>query len=147
AVGGVVDQLTRGQGGRRPALIVPVAAEDPFARLRSRALGDPPRELGRRAGVLQVDVLELRAAVDEVDVRVVEAGNHTTPAAVDRLRVRAAPSRGDVLVADVDDALADDRQRGGVRLLRVAGPDGGVADDEGSGGGAPPPGGRPPCAW
>ena len=60
------------QRGRRPAPLVPAAAEDPLARLRLRALVDAPRELGGRAGVLQIDVVELRAAVDEAHVRVVE---------------------------------------------------------------------------
>ena len=85
-------RLTGRKLGRSPALIVPVAAEDPLARLRLRAYPDAARELRLRARVLQVDVVELTAAVHEVHVGVVEARDEPAALGIDDGRIRAAPA-------------------------------------------------------
>ena len=64
------------------------------------ALADAARELRLGAGVPQVDVLELRAAVDEMHVRVVEAGNEPPPLSVNGGRGRSAPPLDVVVGAD-----------------------------------------------
>ncbi len=126
----VVDERAGRQRGRRPPLVVPVAAEHPFAWLGAGPRDDATGELGGRVGVFQIDVLELRATVDQVHVRVVEARHHAPAFSVDDGRIRTTPTFNCAGVADVDDALADRGQRLGVRLPRITGPDVGVEDDE-----------------
>ena len=129
-VGQFVDERARRQPRRRPALIVPVAAENPLAGPRSRTLADTPRELAGGFSVAQVDVLELRTTVDEMHVRVVEAGNDAPPSGINDHRVRAAPSLHVAGGADVDDPLPDDCERARVATRGIAGPDFRVRDHE-----------------
>lgn len=126
----VVDQLPRRQLRRRPALVVPLPAENPLSRLRLRALADPTRKLRGRVGILQAHVIERGAAVDHVYVGVVEPGQHPPPFGVNHRGARPAPALDLVSRADIDDAIAKnrDRLRGG--LSRIPGPHQRVRDDE-----------------
>src|SRR5438067_13506165 len=59
-----IDQCLCRQLRRIPALIIPIAACNPFSwRHPPRLLADSPRELLRRGGVLQVYVVELASAI------------------------------------------------------------------------------------
>ena len=71
-----------------------------------------------RGGVLQIDLVERGAAVDEPHVRVVEPRNQPPPAGVQHGRVRAAPALDLVGGADLDDPIADDGDGGRGRLRR-----------------------------
>ena len=57
-------------------------------RARARVVGDRRAELLRRGGVLQVELPHLQAAVDEMRVAVVEAGQQQPPARFDHARLR-----------------------------------------------------------
>jgi hypothetical protein len=129
-IGRIVDERARRQFGRRPALIVPVAAANPLAGLGPGARADAPGELLRRVGISEVHVVELRAAVEEMHVRIVEPGQHAPSLGIDDGRLRTAPALHRIGAADVDDAVADDRQGGRGGLRWIASPDVRAGEDE-----------------
>jgi hypothetical protein len=63
-------------------------------------------------------------------VGIVEARQHAPPFRVDDGRRRHAPTVDLPRTSDIDNAIADDRDRIRVGLKSVAGPDTGVGDDE-----------------
>ena len=130
AVGDVVNQRAGGQFRRCPALVVPVTAEYPFARSRTRTFSDAPREFRLRRRIFEGDAFKLGAAVNQVQVRVVETGDDAPESGVDHLGVGASPMLDLVSAADIGDSVADDRDRRGRRLLRIAGPDSAVGNDD-----------------
>jgi len=81
-----------------------------------------------RVGVAQVHRHELEAAVDEVRVRVAEAGDDAEVAVVEDARLRAAIAADLTLGAHGDDGAAVDRDAPGPRPGGVAGPDASVDD-------------------
>ena len=132
-IGDVVDQRAGRQRGRPPRPFVPPAAEDPLAGFRPRALVDAARELGRRGGVGQIDVIQPRAAVDQTHARVVEARDQPASLGIHHRRTGSAPALDRVRAADLDDAVGDHRNRRRGRLRGVAGPDLRARDDQVSG--------------
>ena len=111
----------------------PPRIHSPLGRVAG-ALADAAREFLRRIGVLELHVVELQAAVEEMHVRVVEAGEHEVLAGVDHARVGAAPLVNVGGGADGDDAVADHRQGFGARARFVHGVELAVGDDEVGGG-------------
>jgi hypothetical protein len=100
-----VDPRALGQRAA-PPLVVPVAAEDPRPRGHRRREGaDAFGELLRRARVAQLHARQAQPAVDEVHVRVGEAGDHHRAARVDHPR----PGRAGGQLAGLG-APADERQ-------------------------------------
>ena len=70
-----IDQFLGRHGGGRPFGFIPVAADDPFA--LGCLLGLFANAAGKfrgAGGVVQLHAVERQAAVDEMHVRVVEAG-------------------------------------------------------------------------
>ena len=110
--------------------MIPMAAQNPFARPRLRAFVDASRELGRAVSVAQIDVVQITAAVNEPDVRIVEPRNQASSLRVEDRRVRVAPAIEVGSTADVDDAVADHGDGGRRRLRWITGPDCGVADNQ-----------------
>jgi len=129
-----VDHLLRWQSRRHPALIVPIAAGDPLFWPLFRAVGNTLREFGGRCGVLQVNAVQLEAAADEVDMGVVEAGQHELAAGIDDVRLAASPRVNFAGAADGDDAVADDGHGVGLRTVRINRPDLRVGQNDVGGG-------------
>ncbi len=127
-----IDPVVGRQWRPRPQRVVPVAAENPLARLQVRGVGfDAVHELLRRRGVAQIDPRELEAAVDEVRVSIGESRHHQPTARVQDFGVRADIPRDLGRIADREDLAVADRDR--TRLAcscREAGPDEAIRDDD-----------------
>ena len=116
--GRVVDQLVCRQVGRIPALMIPVAVAEPCAwRARLGELRDALREFGGTVGCAEFDGDERSAAVEEVNVRVVESGEQQAAVEVDDLGVGAGELADGGVVADGEDRVAVERD--GVRDRRA----------------------------
>src|SRR5580704_18781036 len=87
-----VNYLPGWEFGGSPLGFIPVAAEDPRS-LGSHfgALADAAHELLGTGGVIQLHGVQLRAAADEVHMRVIEAGEEQLSACIDDLGLRTAP--------------------------------------------------------
>ena len=72
-----IHELLSGKLRRRPFGFVPAAAQNPFAfRGLGRLRRNTPCELLRGCHIRQVNLIQLRAALDEMHMRVVESGQH-----------------------------------------------------------------------
>jgi hypothetical protein len=137
-----VDELARGQGLRRPGLVVPVPFLDPGALgQRARVGADARGEVLLVAGVAEVHGEETEAAAEEVHVRVVETGHdqaaaqfhHSRGGPDPRLHVGVAAHGGDAAVLHRDRrgvgpalprphaSAAQDEIGGGLRRRQVTG--------------------------
>src|SRR6185436_475077 len=95
----------------RPALMIPVSPQDPFARLGlGRVVLDPPHELLRTVGVAQIYLGKLKTTVDEVGVSVHEPGDDHR-AVPDYPGARPHLSRDARAVSHPRDLLARNRHR------------------------------------
>lgn len=74
----------------------------------------------------------VHASADEVDVRVVESGDHAMPERVDHARTRPDQSSDVTLIAHGGDAASGHGERGGLRPGGIPGRDPAVAEDENS---------------
>jgi hypothetical protein len=72
----------------------------------------------------------VRASADEVDVRVVESGDHAMPERVDHARTRPDQNSNVALIAHGGDAASGHGERGGLRPGGIPGRDPAVAEDE-----------------
>src|SRR2546423_15154888 len=111
--------------------MIPTAACDPtpFRRLR-RELPDADGDLRRTRRVAQTDACEMKAAVNEMDVRVVEAGQDERALRVNRARARARHAPYLFIRPDSNDASAIERHGFRQRLLLVHRMDVRIDDDE-----------------
>jgi hypothetical protein len=114
-----------------PVRVVPVAVENPRAGGDGTGeVADPGDELRLGSRVAQLHGRQREAAVEEVDVRIHEAGDHHHPSGVHR------PGRGARSLLHLGarshgvDAFAADQHGVGPGPPRVAGPDPGVDDGE-----------------
>ena len=69
---------------------------------------DPRADVVERGRARQIDALEIQASGDEMEMRVVEAGQHRRAARVDHRRLRAAEARDFTLAADAKNLVATD---------------------------------------
>ena len=130
-----INQLFGGELRRAPFCFVPVAAEEPLAfRSLRGALRDAASKFLRAGGVVQLYVVELRAARHEVDVGIVETGQEAVPCCVDRLRIGSPPGIDILIGAHGDDSIAQDCNGFRLGVVAIHGPDSCVADDEVGGG-------------
>ena len=110
-----------------PELMVPVAAGDPGAgRHRLRERPDARDELVARLRVAQLHRGQALAAVEEVHVRVDEAGYEELSAGVDHGAHRAGEASDLVGAADGGNPVARDRDGLGLGPVAVASPHTGV---------------------
>ncbi len=72
----------------------------------------------------------VHASADEVDVRVVESGDHAMPERVDHARTRPDQNSNVALIAHGGDAASGHGERGGLRPGGIPGRDPAVAEDE-----------------
>ena len=87
-----IDKLFRGDVGRRPFGLVPISSQNPFALRRSlRSFANQPRKLLRAGRVLQLHVVQLHSAGNEMHVRVVESRQNEFSTRINYLGLRAAP--------------------------------------------------------
>ena len=106
-----VDQRPRGERLALPAFVVPVAVQDPGAFREARGvLADPFRELRFVLRVAQVDGEQAEAAVEEVDVRVIEARSDESPLEVDDPGVLRSEGANRRLAPRREHAVARDRE-------------------------------------
>ncbi len=84
-----VNQPARGELGRGPCLLVPVAPQNPPPRRKCLSLlRYAPHELGFVLRILQIKLQELETAVDEVHVAINETRNSQTSLEIDDLGAR-----------------------------------------------------------
>ena len=87
-----INQIFGGKRGSRPLGLIPVSAQNPVAfRSLVRLLADAAHELLRSAGIIQLDLVELRSAGNKVNVRIVESGQQQLAGRVHSLGVGPAP--------------------------------------------------------
>ena len=98
--------------------------------MAARPCPDAGLYLVDRDGVGEVDALEAEAAVDEVDVRVVEARQYRRALRVDHRRLRLAQTRDLALASDAKNLVAADGDGFGHRAVRPGGIHLGVVDDD-----------------
>jgi hypothetical protein len=119
-----VDPAPVRERGAGPAFVIPVAADDPLARL---PLGDEGRhpldELALRVRGPQVHAGELEAAIEEVQVAIHESRGHQPIAIGEHPRARAHQPHDLGAVAHRGDGVTRDGDRAGPRPGGVAGPD------------------------
>ena len=94
------------------------------------AFADAAGAFLRARGIVQLHGVKREASVDEMYMRVVEAGKKELGFGIDHARVGASPIIDIGIGADRDNAIAEDcdRLRGGIGF--VYRPDFGVGDDE-----------------
>src|SRR5207237_5121260 len=117
-----------------PLCLVPIAAQDPLAfGSKFRAFPDPPGELFRAGGVIQLHVVELRPSAHEMQVSVIEAWEQQPASGINGARCRPVPRLDVGVGADGHNAVTNYGHSlcRGQRL--VASPDLRVADDKVSG--------------
>src|ERR1700681_2185934 len=87
-----IDQLFSGQYCGIPLGLIPIAAQHPIASrsLRS-AFANAASKLLRAGAVIELDIVQLRPAIHEVNVCVVETGKQTLAPGIDHASMRAAP--------------------------------------------------------
>src|SRR6187549_3650062 len=104
-----VDQLLCWQFTWRHTLIIPIAANDPFfVREFPGMLFDPPDKLIGRLRIAQIDIFELSASRNKVDMRVIKSWQNETFTAVDDLSFRAAPRVDLFLLANCNNSVSQD---------------------------------------
>jgi len=111
-----------------PLLVVPVAAGDPRAfRQRFGECGDALRELGRRACIAQLHRAQLVPAIEQMDMRINEAGRDHLPVCIQRLDAaqRAFDRRA---AANQRNPVATQRNGFRPRLTGISGPDARIHD-------------------
>src|ERR1700722_15738962 len=129
--GRIVDELACRQVWRVPSLMIPITVAEPCAwRSRLGELGDALLEFGGTVRSAEFDGDESCAAVEEVDVSVVEAGEQQAAVKVDDFCVGASEFADGCVVTDGDDFVAVERD--GVRdwLRWIFGPDFAVDENQ-----------------
>jgi hypothetical protein len=127
-----VEERPRRLAAAGPVLVVPGAGADPRPeRLRGGVGADAPREVLLARGRAQVGGEQLLAAALEVEVAVDEARHRQASFEVEANGPGAGEGEDLRVAAERGDALAADRERGGLRPRRVAGPDAAAVEDEG----------------
>src|ERR1700761_8228083 len=126
-------------GGSGVLDVMPAAASafefastaDPFAlRCMRSIVGHALHEFLQAGGVGELHRAQLGAALREVHVRVVKTRYEAVALGIDNARARPLPLRDLCLGPDSYEAAIEDRERVGLRLLRVHGPDARIAHDE-----------------
>src|SRR4029077_10532175 len=99
--GDIVDQLVGGENWRIPACVIPKAVAKPRAfGKRSSELGDALLELGLAVGSAKVQPDDRTAADEEVNVRVVKAGQEKAATKIDDASVGAGEFSNRCTVTD-----------------------------------------------
>src|SRR3546814_492957 len=125
-----IDQLARGQVGRGPALVVPVAVEHPAALVQGRGVGtNAVAEDFRRRRVAQLYRGQSLAAVEEMHVGVVETGDDAASTQFKHFGRGSGPASDFDVCADRRDLAVEDGDRLGLGLPWIAGPDLAVDED------------------
>src|SRR6185312_14081365 len=87
-----IDPFVCRQLRRSPVLLVPIPAEHPLTLLQFFGLcGDSANELLSSSRICELHLIELKAAADEMQVSIVEAGQKQLPCCVDDASLRPAP--------------------------------------------------------
>jgi hypothetical protein len=124
-----IDELSRGEPLAGPGLVVPVPLEDPRPlRQRLRVVTEAVGEVGLVPGLAKVHREQAEAAVEEVDVSVVEAGHDEASLQLDDPGLRPDEG-GDVDVAHGKDALAPQGDRSSLAQA-LARPHAAAAEDD-----------------
>src|SRR6266702_1632683 len=120
-----IDPFVVWQRSAPPQRVIPIATEDPFARLQVRGvLPQPAHELLWRRGVSQVDRRKLKPASDEMRVTVRQAGHDEAAMRLQDLSPGLHVARNLGGVADCENLAAGNRDRPGLPASsREAGPD------------------------
>ena len=125
-----IDPLAARERRAGPALVVPVAAQDPFAGLPLEGVVlEPGDELLGRVGRPEVHAGQLEPAVGEMQVAVHEAGSHHAGAVGQHPGLGARQARDLGAVADRHDRISADGHGTHPWPSRVAGPDPAVDDE------------------
>jgi len=96
-------------------------------------LFDPPDKLIGRLRIAQIDIFELSASRNKVDMRVIKSWQNETFTAVDDLSFRAAPRVDLFLLANCNNSVSQDGNRLRNRILCIDRPDATVCYDQISG--------------
>ena len=126
-----IDQLFGGQLGWIPLGFIPIATHDPLAfRGLLDLLTDAAGKLLGAGGVIELYRVELQATTNEMNVRIVEAGQQQFTSGVNHAGVGAVPRFNIGVGADTDDAVAQNSDGLSRGIDLVHSPDLGVGDDE-----------------
>src|ERR1700676_4994016 len=124
-----IDQLFGGQHCGIPLGLIPIAAQHPIAfRSLCAAFANAASKLLRAGAVIQLNIVELRSAIHEVNVCIVETWKQTLAPGIDHARMWSAPSLKMLDRSNGNDALAEDRNRLCLGLGRIDRPDQRILD-------------------
>ncbi len=127
----IVNQLMRGELSGSPALVVPIAIQDPFAfRPASCEFSDFFPEFLRTGSLMQLHARDPVATHIEMNMSVVETGNDTASLKVNHFCLGTCQLENCLAVTNLDDAIALDGDRLGFRLPGIPCPDFAVYQDE-----------------
>src|SRR2546428_10216075 len=115
----------------RPFGFIPATAQNPFAFRRfSHLRRDALRELLRARSISKLNLIELRSALNEMHVRVVEARQHQLAARIDHFRFWTEPQIDLRAGADSHYAIADNSYGFGSGMLFIYCVNCGIGDDQ-----------------
>ena len=126
-----VDQLSSRKLGRGPFRLIPVPSRDPFfLGFACGAFCNPTLELLGARGVVELHVVELRTSVDEMYMRIVEAGQEKLALGIDDRCLWSPPGVDVRIGSDLHDPLAEHCHRLSSGSSRVDRPDFGIGHDQ-----------------